>query len=313
MKTHLWCSWVGTKNSSLLPSTNFLEIKMQISVHNKTLDLSTPQVMGILNVTPDSFYAGSRKQTEQEIAERTNQIILEGGSIIDVGAFSTRPGSADVSEEEELLRMRNGLAIVRREQPDALVSIDTFRPSVARMAVEEFGADIINDISEGRGYYNNTANANAKVDVDVNENEPSDILLEVARLQVPYILMSLQADLENTVSVFLKKIKLLNSIGVKDIILDPGYGFGKDIIAGNYSLLSAQQQLKDTFNLPLLVGISRKRMIWQLLDSSADEALNGTTVLNTLALDRGADILRVHDARAAVEAVKIFTTLRNNS
>lgn len=127
---------------------------MQISVHNKTLDLSTPQVMGILNVTPDSVYAGSRKQTEQEIAERTNQIILEGGKIIDVGAFSTGPGSADVSEEEELLRMRNGLAIVRREQPDALVSIDTFRPSVARMAVEEFGADIINDISEGRGYYN---------------------------------------------------------------------------------------------------------------------------------------------------------------
>ena len=202
---------------------NFLEIKMQITVHNKTLDLSTPQVMGILNVTPDSFYAGSRKQTEQEIAERTNQIILEGGKIIDVGAFSTRPGSADVSEEEELLRMRNGLAIVRREQPDALVSIDTFRPSVARMAVEEFGADIINDISEGRGYYNNTANANAKVDVDVNEDKPSDILLEVARLQVPYILMSLQPDLENTVSVFLKKIKVLNSIGVKDIIFDPGF------------------------------------------------------------------------------------------
>ena len=279
---------------------------MQISVHNKTLDLSTPQVMGILNVTPDSVYAGSRKQTEQEIAERTNQIILEGGKIIDVGAFSTGPGSADVSEEEELLRMRNGLAIVRREQPDALVSIDTFRPSVARMAVEEFGADIINDISEGRGYYNNTSNENAKVDVDANENEPSDILLEVARL-------SLQADLENTVSVFLKKIKVLNSIGVKDIILDPGYGFGKDIIAGNYSLLSAQQQLKDTFNLPLLVCISRKRMVWRLLDSSADEALNGTTVLNTLALERGADILRVHDVRAAVEAVKIFTELRNNS
>ena len=303
MKTHLWCLWSGTK----------INAKMQISVHNKTLDLSTPQVMGILNVTPDSVYAGSRKQTEQEIAERTNQIILEGGKIIDVGAFSTGPGSADVSEEEELLRMRNGLAIVRREQPDALVSIDTFRPSVARMAVEEFGADIINDISEGRGYYNNTSNENAKVDVDANENEPSDILLEVARLQVPYILMSLQADLENTVSVFLKKIKVLNSIGVKDIILDPGYGFGKDIIAGNYSLLSAQQQLKDTFNLPLLVCISRKRMVWRLLDSSADEALNGTTVLNALALERGADILRVHDVRAAVEAVKIFTELRNNS
>ena len=286
---------------------------MQIRVHNKTLNLDTPQVMGILNVTPDSFFAGSRKQTEQEIADRTNQIISEGGSMIDVGAFSTRPGAAAVSEEEELQRMRNGLAIVRREQPDAILSIDTFRPSVARMAVEEFGADIINDISEGRGYYNNTANANAKVEAEDNENEPSDILLEVARLKVPYILMSLQPDLESTVSTFIKKIKTLDSIGVKDIILDPGYGFGKDIIKGNYSLLAAQQELKDTFHLPLLVGISRKRMIWQLLDSNADEALNGTTALNMLALDRGADILRVHDVRAAVEATKIYLALRENS
>lgn len=286
---------------------------MQISIHNKTLNLSSPQVMGILNVTPDSFYAGSRKQTEQEIAERTNQIISEGATSIDVGAFSTRPGSAFVSEEEEIQRMRNGLAIVRREQPDAILSIDTFRPAVARMAVEEFGADIINDISEGRGYYNNTANANAKVDVEENENEPSDILLEVARLKVPYILMSLQHDLDSTVSTFIRKLKTLTSIGVKDIILDPGYGFGKDIIKGNYSLLAAQQELKDTFHLPLLVGISRKRMIWQLLDSNADEALNGTTALNMLALDRGADILRVHDVRAAVEATKIYLALRENS
>lgn len=286
---------------------------MQISIHNKTLDLSSPQVMGILNVTPDSFYAGSRKQTEQEIAERTNQIISEGATSIDVGAFSTRPGPAFVSEEEEIQRMRNGLAIVRREQPDAILSIDTFRPAVARMAVEEFGADIINDISEGRGYYNNTANANAKVDVEENENKPSDILLEVARLKVPYILMSLQPDLDSTVSTFIRKLKTLTSIGVKDIILDPGYGFGKDIIKGNYSLLAAQQELKDTFHLPLLVGISRKRMIWQLLDSNADEALNGTTALNMLALDRGADILRVHDVSAAVEATKIYLALRENS
>lgn len=286
---------------------------MQISIHNKTLNLSSPQVMGILNVTPDSFYAGSRKQTEQEIAERTNQIISEGATSIDVGAFSTRPGPAFVSEEEEIQRMRNGLAIVRREQPDAILSIDTFRPAVARMAVEEFGADIINDISEGRGYYNNTANANAKVDVEENENEPSDILLEVARLKVPYILMSLQPDLDSTVSTFIRKLKTLTSIGVKDIILDPGYGFGKDIIKGNYSLLAAQQELKDTFHLPFLVGISRKRMIWQLLDSNADEALNGTTALNMLALDRGADILRVHDVSAAVEATKIYLALRENS
>ena len=278
-----------------------------INIKGRLMDLSTPQVMGILNVTPDSFYSGSRKQTEMEIAQRANQIIEEGGSIIDVGAFSTRPGADEVSEEEEERRLKFALDIVRREQPDAAVSVDTYRPTLARKCIEEWGADIINDVSEGG------ITGIANVPLEQRQEEYPEMFRVVGELKVPYILMSLQADLENTVSVFLKKIKVLNSIGVKDIILDPGYGFGKDIIAGNYSLLSAQQQLKDTFNLPLLVCISRKRMVWRLLDSSADEALNGTTVLNTLALERGADILRVHDVRAAVEAVKIFTELRNNS
>ena len=281
---------------------------MQISVHNKTLDLSTPQVMGILNVTPDSVYAGSRKQTEQEIAERTNQIILEGGKIIDVGAFSTGPGSADVSEEEELLRMRNGLAIVRREQPDALVSIDTFRPSVARMAVEEFGADIINDISEGRGYYNNTSNENAKVDVDANENEPSDILLEVARLQVPYILMSVQPTLETMMKGFAREVQQLRDLGAKDIILDPGFCFGKNIIQ-NYQIYNEMEKL-NMMELPVLVGISRKSMIYKLLGGDATTSLNGTSVLDTIALMKGASILRVHDVKEAAEAVKIIEAMK---
>ncbi len=261
--------------------------------------MDTKQVMGILNVTPDSFYAGSRKQTEQEIAGRTNQIIMEGGTIIDVGAFSTRPGADEVSEAEEMRRMRYGLDIVRREQPDAILSIDTFRPSVARMAVEEYGATIINDVSEG--------GVTGVVDTPMASNGDAvpEIFREVAHLGVRYVLMSVQPTLELTVSHFLKKIKMLHDLGHTDIILDPGYGFGKDVIKGNYALLSRQQELKDTFRLPLLVGVSRKRMIWQLTGGTPDDALNGTTAVNVLALERGADILRVHDVRAAVEAVRI--------
>ena len=250
------------------------------------------QVMGILNVTPDSFYVGSRKQSEQEIAERTNQIIAEGGTIIDVGAFSTRPGAAEVNEEEELRRMRYGLEIVRREQPDAVLSIDTFRPSVARMAVEEFGAAIINDVSEG--------GVTGVVDTPMENTgaEIPEIFREVARLKATYILMSVQPTLELTVSH-------------KDIILDPGYGFGKDVIDGNFALLARQQELKDTFKLPLLVGVSRKRMIWQLVGGTASDALNGTTAVNMLALEHGADILRVHDVKEAVEAVMIYNKMKS--
>lgn len=262
------------------------------------------QVMGIINVTPDSFYAGSRKQSEHEIAERTNQIIAEGGSIIDVGAFSTRPGAAEVCEEEELKRMRYGLEIVRREQPDAVLSIDTFRPAVARMAVEEFGATIINDVSEG--------GVTGVVDTPMENSGAGipEIFREVARLKATYILMSVQPTLEQTVSHFLKKIKMLNDLGHKDIILDPGYGFGKDVIDGNFALLARQQELKDTFRLPLLVGVSRKRMIWQLLGGTASDALNGTTAVNMLALEHGADILRVHDVKEAVEAVMIYNRMK---
>lgn len=277
-----------------------------ISVHNRTISLDTPQVMGILNVTPDSFYAGSRKQTEAEIAERVGQIVAEGASMIDVGAFSTRPGAPQVSEEEELSRMRFGLTTLYSElehlgklDSDLMVSIDTFRPSVARMAVEEFGADIINDVSEG--------GITGVVDTPLGE---LGLFKEVARLKVPYILMSVQPTMEEMVSHFMKEIAQLRELGVKDIILDPGYGFGKEVLKGNFGILARQQELKDVFRMPLLVGVSRKRMIWQLFGTNADEALNGTTAVNMLALERGADILRVHDVRAAVEAVKIYNQIK---
>lgn len=276
------------------------------NIQQVRLHFDSPQVMGILNLTPDSFYSGSRKQTEQEIAERVRQIIAEGGSMIDVGAFSTRPGAPQVSEEEELQRMRRGLNVLRNEMDgmgssaaDVLVSIDTFRPSVARMAVEEFGADIINDVSEG--------GITGVVDTPLGD---LGLFHEVARLKVPYILMSVQPTMKTMKEHFRSEIEQLQDLGVEDIILDPGYGFGKDIIKGNYDVLARQQELKDEFGLPLLVGVSRKRMIWQLSGTSADEALNGTTAINMLALERGADILRVHDVKEAVETVKIFGQLK---
>ena len=265
------------------------------------MDLNEPQVMGILNVTPDSFYAGSRKQTVEEIAERANQIISEGGTMIDVGAFSTRPGAAEVSEAEETERLRFGLDIVRREQPDAVLSVDTFRPEVARMAVEEFGADIINDVSEG----GLTGIVNTPLD-QTDETYPAMFRM-VAQLRVPYILMSVQPTLRDMLLSFSKKVQQLRDLGVKDIILDPGFGFGKTM-EQNYQLMSELERLS-VMELPLLVGISRKSMIYNLLGLTANESLNGTTALNTVALMKGASILRVHDVKEAVECVKIMKSL----
>lgn len=289
-----------------------------LHAHGKELSLATPQVMGILNLTPDSFYAGSRKQTEQEIAERIQQIITEGATIIDAGAMSTRPGGDFVSEDEEMRRMREGLRIVRREAPDAWLSVDTFRPMVARMAVEEFGADIINDVSEGgktglegvplkNGDFIGE-NSDMQCTDSVLLSDIPAIFREAGRLQVPYILMSVEADVEAMVSCWMREVRQLRDAGVSEIILDPGYGFGKDI-SQNYAILRRQNELQDVFRMPLLTGISRKRMIWQLLGTDADAALNGTTVVNTMALERGANILRVHDVRAAVEACRIVAAL----
>ena len=264
-----------------------------LNCNGKLITLSSPQVMGILNVTPDSFYSGSRKQTEREIAERTQQILAEGGTMIDVGGCSTRPGidvggcstrpgSAPVDEEEESRRLRFALEIVRREAPDTIVSIDTFRPDVARMTVEEFGADIINDVSEGA--------------------DP-EMFRMVARLKVPYILMSIAPTIRDMMLRFAREIQQLRDCGQKDIILDPGFGFGKDL-QQNYDVMHQLDQL-DALSLPVLVGISRKRMVRQLLESDPLQALNGTTVLNTISLMKGASILRVHDVKEAVECVRI--------
>ena len=273
-----------------------------INIHGNLLDLSIPQVIGIMNCTPDSFYAGSRKQTEYEIAERAQQIVAEGGSIIDIGAFSTRPGADEVSEIEEMARLRTALAIVRKECPKTVVSIDTFRPNVARMAVEEYGADIINDVSEG--------GISTIADREISDGDEAcpEIFKTVAHLRVPYILMSVRANLHDTLMAFSKKVQQLRDLGQKDIILDPGFGFGKSV-EENYRLLADLDKL-NIFELPLLVGVSRKRMIYQLLDTQPDEALNGTVVINTIALMKGASILRVHDVREAVEAVKIVCQTR---
>jgi dihydropteroate synthase len=281
-------------------------INSTINVHGNLLSLATPQVMGILNVTPDSFFAGSRKQTELEIAQRANQIVAEGGTIIDVGAFSTRPGADEVSMEEEMNRLRKALPIIRKEQPDVALSVDTFRPEVAQMAVEEYGADIINDVSEGgiTGIVDTPLMQN-------NDDEYPAIFRMMGRLKVPYILMSVQKDVHDMLMGFSKEVQQLRDLGVKDIILDPGFGFGKTMDE-NFKLLSEMDKLQ-VMNLPLLVGVSRKRMIWKTLDITADEALNGTTVINTLALTKGANILRVHDVKAAVEAMKLVNNVTRNS
>lgn len=274
-----------------------------INVRGRLFSLAQPQVMGILNCTPDSFFAGSRKQTEREIAERANQIIGEGGTIIDVGAFSTRPGAQEVSEQEEMDRLRRALPIVRREQPDAVLSVDTYRPDVARMVVEEYGADIINDVSEG--------GITGIVDTPLQQSgdEYPAIFRMMGRLKVPFILMSVQGNLHDMLIGFAREVQQLRDLGVKDIILDPGFGFGKTT-EENFKLLDQMDRLS-VLELPLLAGVSRKRMIFQTLGITPDEALNGTTVINTMALMRGADILRVHDVREAVQAVRLSQALKS--
>ena len=275
-----------------------------INVNGRLLNLSQPQVMGILNVTPDSFYAGSRKQTEREISERCIQIIEEGGSIIDVGAFSTRPGAPEVSEEEEMARLRYGLEIVRREHPDAILSVDTFRPDVARMAVEEYGVAIINDVSEGG--LTGVVNTPLK-----KEKGPYPAIFRmVARLGVPYILMSVKPTLEDMMLAFSKEVQQLRDLGVKDIILDPGFGFGKTL-EQNYRLLENMEKLQ-ALDLPILVGVSRKSMIFKLLGTDPAGSLNGTSVLHTIALQKGASILRVHDVKEAVETIRIVNSTFNH-
>lgn len=271
-----------------------------INVKGRLMDLESPVVMGILNVTPDSSYSGSRKQTEQEIADRVNAIIGEGGAIVDVGAFSTRPGAKHITEQEEMERLRYGLQIVYREQPDAVVSVDTFRPEVARMAVEEFGADIINDVSGGNinGAFGGEDSAVTK------DDDYPEMFRMVARLGIPYILMSTNSNIHDMLIWFAEKVQQLRDLGQKDIILDPGFGFGKTL-EHNYDIMRELDKLS-VLELPVLSGISRKTMIYKLIGGTPETSLNGTTVLNTISLMAGAKILRVHDVREAVEAVKIM-------
>lgn len=275
-------------------------IERTIRVNGQLMNLSTPKVMGILNVTPDSFYAGSRKETTSDIVNRVEQIITEGADMIDIGAYSSRPNAEHVSTKEEMARLRKGLEAIREVAPEAIVSVDTFRADVASMCVEEYGVALINDISGGQ----------------MDER----MFDTVARLDVPYIMMHMQGtpqDMQQHIhydhlrmeimQYFALRVQDLHARGVKDIIIDPGFGFGKTL-AHNYELFKHLEDFK-LFGLPLLVGISRKSMIYKLLDSSPEEALNGTTVLNTIALTKGADILRVHDVKACVEAVRIFNQM----
>lgn len=272
-----------------------------INVNGSLLDLSVPCVMGILNVTPDSFYADSRMQTETDIAGRVRQIVDEGAAIIDIGAYSSRPGAEEVSPREEMDRLRMGLDILRKIHPEAVVSVDTFRADVARMCVEEYGVAIINDIAAG--------------EMD------AEMFRTVAELNVPYIMMHMQGTPQNmqqsphydnllkeVFMYFARKVQQLRDLGVKDIILDPGFGFGKTV-EHNYELLSHLEEFR-LFELPLLAGVSRKSMIYRLLGTTPQESLNGTTVLDTICLLKGADILRVHDVREAVETVKIVEAMR---
>ena len=266
-----------------------------LNCNGQLLDLSEPRVMGILNATPDSFFAASRSQTEAEIAERTQQILQEGATMIDVGACSTRPDSEPVSEQEEMQRLRFALPIIRKQAPDAVVSVDTFRPNVARMVVEEHGVEIINDVG---------APVNSK---QLSADNQETMFRMVSRLRVPYIYMSRKSTMKEVMLDCAKVVDMLRSMGQKDIILDPGFGFGKTV-EQNYRVFGELERMQ-ALHLPVLVGISRKSMIWKLLGCSPAEALNSTTVLNTLALVKGASILRVHDVKEAMECVKITQQL----
>ena len=272
-------------------------VEYTINVRGRLVDLSQPKVMGILNVTPDSFYSGSRKQTEQEIAARANQIVEEGGVFIDVGAFSTRPGATEVDEAEEARRLKWALGIVRREQPDVPLSVDTYRPSVARRCIEEWGADIINDVSEG----GLTGIVNTPI------HESGSMFELVGELKVPYILMSVKPTLRETLLAFASEVQQLRDLGAKDIILDPGYGFGKTL-EQNYQIMAEAERLL-VLELPVLAGISRKSMIYKLTGGTPETSLCGTVALNTVSLMKGAGILRVHDVKEAVDTVRMVSMM----
>jgi len=285
-------------------ANKFLKRKNTVVLNGKILDLSHPIVMGILNVTPDSFFDGGKYKTEKKVLKRAEDILEQGGSIIDIGALSTQPGTDAISTKEEIDRLLPAVKAVKKNFPDAFVSIDTYRSWVALKVIEDCGPCMVNDVSGG--------------------NFDPHMFDTVGKLGVPYILMHMQGtplkmqenpeydDIIRDISLFFtERVKQLTKAGVKDVIIDPGFGFGKTL-EHNYELLNRLDSFK-VFQLPLMVGVSRKSMIYKLLKSNPEEALNGTSVVNTLALMGGADILRVHDVKEAAEALRIFETVRSTS
>jgi len=272
-----------------------------INLRGRLLDLFRPRVMGIINVTPDSFYSGSRFTVEEALIRAASEMITDGADIIDIGGYSSRPGAEDTSEEEERKRVTKAVRLLRKEFPEAIISVDTFRAAIAEEAVENCGADMINDISGG---------------------EADGRMFETAgRLNVPYVIMHMKGNprtmqldpvYENVVAEILswfgKRIYRLHSSGVRDVIIDPGFGFGKTI-EHNFEILDNLSDFSIA-GLPLMVGLSRKSMIWRTLGITPEESLAGSTVLNTVALLKGADILRVHDVKEAVQAIRLTEPLR---
>jgi dihydropteroate synthase len=274
----------------------FFRKKETINAGGKLIDLSTPKVMGIINLTPDSFYAGSRKPLLSDALQQANKMLADGAAFLDIGAYSSRPGAKDITEQEEMDRLLPVVELLSANYPQAILSVDTFRSNVAEHAINA-GAQIINDISGGQ----------------LDEN----MFATVARLQVPYILMHMKGNPQNmnkqakyndvfneVLDYFVERCQQLKQLGVHDVIIDPGFGFAK-MPDQSYTLMNRLQEF-NILQLPILVGISRKRMVYNVTGGTADNALNGTTALNTIALTNGANILRVHDVKEAVEAVKIF-------
>lgn len=285
-------------------TVTFEHINITSNVKGELMNFSSPKVMGILNITPDSFFEGSRKQTEADIAGQVHRMMEEGADIIDIGGYSSRPSAAYVDEKEEFARLSFGLEILFREYPDAIVSVDTFRAEVARRCVEDFGVAIINDISGG-------------------ELDPA-MYETVARLQVPYIIMHMRGTpqtmmqdtqyedlMQEILLYFAQKVNRLHQLGVNDVWIDPGFGFSKTTDQ-NYEMLEKLEQFQ-VFDLPLLVGLSRKTMIREVLHTTPAESLNGTTALNMYSLTKGAHILRVHDVKEAVQTVRLFNKINNTA
>lgn len=282
--------------------TNFFNKNLTIKLGNKLYDLSKPIIMGILNVTPDSFYDGGKYSEDDLILKRVTEMIEDGVDIIDVGAVSTRPGAKDPGEDEEIRRLEKALKIIRKHYPEVYLSVDTYRSSIAEFVVKEFNVNVINDITAGRYSY--------------------DMFSKVALLDVPYIMMHMQGTpetmqinptykdlLNDLIDFFKERIKKARETGIKDIIIDPGFGFGKTL-EHNYKILK-NLEVFEIFELPILIGVSRKSMIYKLLNSTPDNALNGTTVIHTIALLKNVNILRVHDVKEAKEIVKIIEFYKN--